>query len=178
MGATLENYIDWKPILKYIPNKKDKTILELGCGFGTQFLVNEFKYVYSFETNSKDKKGIWFKKTQEQYKNKNWKGVFSNKFPWNKSKPGHINSLDEFYDEVNKFINLSEIDVVFVDPGFFQRAECVKYFASKDIEYIFVHDVNLAPEIYKWHLLDDIKEKYLLSGEITEGMGTKLFKLI
>ena len=44
-----KNYLDWVDSLKIIPQKSSKSILEFGCGFGTQYLCNNFQKVYSFE---------------------------------------------------------------------------------------------------------------------------------
>jgi hypothetical protein len=169
-----DRYTDWLPILKDIPNINDKVILELGCGSGTKYLVDNFKYVYSYETNSRDVDGTWFTLTSSQNKSTNkWDGMFTTSFKTEKS---HITDLNGLYNEVNEFVNFyKDIDVVFVDPGFAQRAECVLYFMKHEIEYIFTHDTNTEPELYNWKLLNTTPG-YSLVGEIKTGQGVKLYK--
>lgn len=166
-------YLDWQPIVKSIENSKDLTILELGCGAGTEYLLSQFKYVYSFETNSRDTDGKWFKYTYEQNINKNWTGYFDKSFP----------GINIDYNKVVKHVlntfNISSIDVLFVDPGFAQRAECVVQFANLlHFKYIFVHDTQTEPILYNWPLLQTMPSQYILHDEITSGQGTKLWKLI
>jgi hypothetical protein len=172
----VNRYIDWVPILDDIENKNEKTILELGCGMGTAYLVDNFKSVYSFETNSRDIDGKWFSMTQEQHKDKpNWKGMFSTNYP---AKKGHISNLDELFIELDSFVNLNDIDVVFVDPGFFERALCVNYFADKGINEIFTHDVNYQGNLYGWKLLENITDRYKIKAQIKKGQGTILYEKI
>jgi hypothetical protein len=165
-------YLDWHPIIKSIDNSKSLNILEFGCGAGTSYLVDNFKFVYSFETNSRDRDGRWFDYTSKQNINKNWKGYFNNTFP------GISINCNEFKNAVLNTIDISNIDVLFVDPGFANRAECVLEFAKLlHFKYIFTHDTLTEPKLYGWHLLSNITSEYELHSEITTGQGTKLWKL-
>jgi hypothetical protein len=165
-------YLDWQPIVNSIDNSRELTILELGCGEGTLFLLDRFKFVYSYETNSRDLEGTWFKYTSDQNSNKNWKGYFDNTFP------GIDIDCKKFKENVLNTIDISSIDVLFVDPGFAPRAECLLEFANLlHFKYIFVHDTETEPNLYNWSLLNMIPEQYTLHDKITTGQGTKLWKL-
>jgi hypothetical protein len=164
-------YLDWIPILDYIDNKQQLTILELGCGQGTSILTNQFKFVYSYETNSRDIDGKWFDLTLEHNKSKQWQGYFDNQFP---SIFINVNSLMK---KIINTVNINDIDVVFVDPGFANRAECVLEFMKLNVPYIFTHDTETQPELYNWGLLKHIPNTYTLHASITSGQGTRLWKL-
>lgn len=163
-------FLDWVDSLNLIPNKEDKNILELGCGFGTQFLCNEFKNVYSFEVY-KDKS--WFDKTTELLNRwDNWHGTFYTGLELQMSEAiqaiyDNPNNRNEesfhipngFYDKLNQFVNLNEIDVVFVDHNLNMRGETVNYFLNKGISYIFAHDTNHGHGTYGWNIINE-SEKY------------------
>jgi len=136
-------YLDWQLIVNSIENSKDLTILEFGCGEGTSYLLNNFKHVYSYETNSRDIDGTWFKYTSDQNSNKNWTGYFDNSFP-----DIHVDT-NRFKMQVLNTIDISPIDVLFVDPGFAERAECLLHFANLlHFKYIFVHDTEKDHNLY------------------------------
>ena len=165
-------YLDWQPIVNSIENSKDLTILEFGCGAGTSYLLDNFKYVYSYETNSRDSNGTWFKYTSNQNANKNWTGYFDTNYP------GVNIDNSKFKSSVLGTVDVLPIDVLFVDPGFAQRAECVLEFAKLlHFKYIFVHDTQTEPNLYNWPLLSSMPKQYKLHAEITSGQGCKLWKL-
>jgi len=166
-------YIDWRPILNSIPDTEQKTILELGCGSGTKYLVKSFKHVYSYETNSRDPNGDWFNVTHKENTPSNkWDGKFVTEFSTIKS---HITDLPVLLKDILQFVSLNKIDVVFVDPGFAQRAECVLFFMKHNVPYIFTHDTNTEPNLYNWKLLHNTPN-YSLIEEIKTGQGTQLYK--
>jgi hypothetical protein len=168
-----DKYIDWHPILNHITNSHELTILELGCGTGTAFLLDKFKFVYSYETNTRDNDGIWFKSSMNAYKDRNWQGFFDTSWP---SVQKDVD-ITELITSISQCIDLDSIDVVFIDPGFKNRAECVLAFANtKKYKYIFTHDTNTQPQLYNWALLNDMPEYYTITATL-EGQGTKLWKL-
>ena len=171
--SIIDRYLDWEPILNSIENIEDLTVLELGCGLGTSQLLNKFKFVYSFETNSRDIDGKWFDYVSEQHvNNSNWKGYYNTNFP------GININVNKFKNEVLDTIDISAIDVLFVDTGFAQRAQCVLEFANLlHFKYIFVHDTMTEPLLYEWKLLENMPSNYSLHAEIVSGQGTKLWKL-
>jgi SAM-dependent methyltransferase len=154
-------YNDWYTITDRIPDTKNLSILELGCGLGTQHLLDKFKFVYSYETNTRDPNKRWFNMAQDTYSNKNWKGYFDDNFP---TSPVDINLL---VSGIKKFVDLDSVDVIFIDPGFHNRAECVLYFARMlKHRYIFVHDTLTEPTAYNWALLANMPEQYKLIHEL------------
>jgi hypothetical protein len=168
-------YIDWQPITNKINDSNKLTILELGCGVGTSHLLEHFKFVYSYETNTRDTDGRWFNLTEQQHKNKNWIGFFDQEFPDIKQ---NVNVSKLIYN-ISKQIDLDLIDVVFIDPGFKNRAECVVEFACLNkFEYIFTHDTNTEPELYNWAYLKKMPNTYRLYAHINTGQGTMLWKKI
>lgn len=169
----MSRYLDWQPIVDSIEDSKNLTILEFGCGEGTTYLLDKFKYVYSYETNSRDIDGNWFKYTSDQHRGKNWTGYFDDNFP------GTSVDILKFKTHVLETVDISSIDVLFVDPGFKERAECVLNFAELfHFKYIFVHDTLTEPELYNWPLLTNMPTRYMLHAEITSGQGCMLWKLI
>jgi hypothetical protein len=172
MTTKYNRYLDWQPITDSIDSSKNLTILEFGCGEGTTHLINTFKYVCSYETNSRDRDGKWFNYTQSQNIDKNWAGYFDKSFP-------NIDiDINKFKSNVLNTIDMSAFDVLFVDPGFKQRAACVIEFAKLlHFKYIFVHDTRTEPLLYEWRLLENMPVQYKLHAEITTGQGTKLWKL-
>jgi len=168
-------YIDWQPITNEIARSSELTILELGCGMGTAHLINSFKFVYSYETNTRDTDGHWFKLTEQKHMNKNWIGFFDTEFPNIKQ---NVN-ITKLISNISKKIDLNIIDVVFIDPGFKNRAECVLEFANMNkFQYIFTHDTNVDSDLYEWHLLKKMPTTYKLHKHINIGQGTTLWKMI
>lgn len=163
-----KQFLDWTDSLNIIENKENKRILELGCGFGTQYLCNEFKEVYSFEVF--DTKEWYDKSVQLLSKWDNWKGTFytfEELRMWEDEKilrdtNGNIRnyrSLLTFYETLNDFVDLDTIDVVFVDQSFHHRAETVLYFMNKEIKNIFAHDTKHGSNMYGWNIIQP-NEKY------------------
>ena len=173
MNEIDNKYIDWQPIIEYIPDSYKLVILELGCGIGTKFLIDKFKFVYSYETNTRDLQGHWFNLSREAYKNLSWEGFFDTRFPDIKSNV----DITMLMAGIKNFVDLDLIDVIFIDPGFKNRAACVIEFANmKKYKYIFTHDTNTHLDLYDWPLLEKIPNCYSLYASIG-GQGTKLWKL-
>lgn len=188
------SYTDWNPILNNIPNVEDKTILELGCGKGTKYLVDRFKFVYSWETW---KDSEWWKYSQEQYSQySNWEGYFKDFKHWGfdesekllkgsgKSEYGKVRdltALNKYWDSLVSTIDISTIDVAFVDQGFHLRGETVNRFMELGVPYIFWHDSNNnTPKaslgkpytLYGWDLIN-IESPYYVVNTLG-GKGTVL----
>ena len=179
------NYIDWFPILPFIPNKKEKTILELGCGLGTKKLCEEFERVLSFETSRSDE---WYVKTTKDLESfQNWRGHFKSfdHYGFSDSDPKLLSSngltrdltpLDLYITELESFVDLSEVDVGFIDQGFHLRGETVNFLMSKGIPFIFLHDLNESPQLYGWNLIEFEKYNYEGAVSISSRQGTLLLK--
>jgi hypothetical protein len=173
-------YLDWEPSLKIIQNKSQKIVLEFGCGFGTQILCNNFKEVYSFEVHGIKK---WYDKTVQLLSQwDNWNGMFhtgeelgirnavravySNKN--NRDQTPFYNE-GGYYDKLNEFVDLSKVDVAFVDHSQNMRAETVNYLMGKDIPVIFAHDTKHGHDTYGWGLVEK-REDYEVVN-INSGQG-------
>jgi len=159
-------YLDWVDSLKIISQRSSKKVLEFGCGFGTQYLCNNFEEVYSFEVH-----GVrtWYDKTVELMQQwDNWNGSFYTaeelnlteavnhiyKFPKERNKEA-FDIPNGFYDKLNQFVDLSIIDVAFVDHSLNMRAETVNYLMERGIPVVFAHDTKFGNDIYGWYLVDD-----------------------
>lgn len=177
-----QQYIDWVYILNYIPTTKEKTILELGCGAGTKYLIENFKQVYSWETWTDDK---WFNYSKEDYSQfPNWTGFFKdfNHWGFNVTEESLMNSggsvrdttaLDKYWEEMLNKIDIKTIDVAFVDQGFHLRAETVNRFFELGVPYIFYHDSNDGHHLYGWGLIN--KPDNYTPSYFPGGQGTVLF---
>ena len=159
-----EKFLDWHHSLELIPNKEEKTILELGCGVGTQYLCNEFKEVYSFEVY--DTKEWFDKSTQLLSKWDNWRGTFytfeeldlweaESELRESNGRIRNYRALNNFYETINDFVDTEKIDVVFVDQAFHFRAETVMHFMRLEIPYIFAHDTKHGANMYGWDLIQN-----------------------
>jgi hypothetical protein len=176
-------YLDWTETLGIIPNKEQKTILELGCGLGTKELLQRFRQVLSFETAVDDE---WMNKTIEDNKDAtNWKYAFEpfSYYGFDKSEKklldtnGTVRSktaLTKYLTELELFIGDTVIDVAFVDQGFHQRAETVNWFMEKGIPIIFAHDTNFGSDVYGWDLIQNQKMGYNRAGNFTS-QGTTYY---
>lgn len=178
----MSQYTDWEPILKHIPDTETKIVLELGCGKGTRFLIKAFQNVISFETAHNDD---WYRKSENDYSAKpNWRGYFQPHSHYGfdvvdkiiaKSKGKNrsdTSALDKYWTELCDNVDLSTIDVAFVDQGFHQRGETVSKFMKARIPYIFWHDAK-AEQVYGY-------DKIVLDGYVKvkrlNGQGTQLIK--
>ena len=174
-----KNYLDWVDSLKIIPQKSSKTILEFGCGLGTQYLCNNFEKVYSFEVYGND---TWYLKTIELMKPwDNWVGTFNTAedlglVPNIQNIYKNPNSRDEsvfrtpngFYDKLNEFVDLSTIDVGFVDHSVCMRGETVNYLMDNNVPIIFAHDTKHGHATYGWDVVykrDDYEVVNVNSGQ-------------
>jgi hypothetical protein len=174
------SYVDWIPSVKdMIPNSNELTILELGIGVGTKFLLDNFKYVYSFECAfDRD----WFDKCAMDYGTeytKKWKPIFkslnhfdlvdiTNAIAKRDFSTREAKGLHALFSELENLINLDSVDVVFVDPGFYHRAELAEYFMNRRTPIVYVHDyiprvrqlygydkMNLYPDIYNQKIVEN-----------------------
>jgi hypothetical protein len=189
------SYTDWTSIVNDIPNAKDKVILELGCGVGTKTLLDNFKFVYSWETYPTNE---WWDYSNEQYsKYANWKGYFKDFDHWGftetelllkgSGKPEYgkvrdLTALDKYWESLLSTIDISKIDVAFVDQGFHLRGETVNRFMELGVPYIFWHDSNnTTPKdkpytLYGWDLIN-ISTPYRVIKTLG-GKGTTLISKV
>jgi len=181
----MSSYTDWQKSFDKIADKKNKVILELGCGLGTKYLVNNFKKVYSYEVTYNDK---WYKKTKKDLQEyENWESIFyynkyikdsDEKIVKTKGKERDIKPLKRYFTQLRGFVDLNEIDIAFVDQGNHLRGEAAEYFMSKGIPLVIIHDSKNYPrntdKIYGYDLLNPEKYNYSYHS-FTKGQGTVFF---
>ena len=171
-------YTDWTKHLDFIPDKHKKNILELGCGVGTEILCEQFKMVFSFETWMDDE---WYRKTVDKITSDNWSHFFRPLSHYGLHRRyerdnRQVLAFKKYTDTLMRWIDLSQINVVFVDQGFYMRGESVNFFMRKNVPTIFAHDTNkrLAGSGYGWHLTKEKSFKYN-THTFREGCGVKFY---
>jgi hypothetical protein len=142
--APLNNpYTDWQEAFDNIPNKDQMTIIELGCGEGTQYLLDNFKkvisieysrYPYDFTVTSPKHTFVKLEANQETIEKDN---VLIETM--GETRPDFTKEVDMLMDEIMKY----KADIIFVDFGFHFRNEVVKTLVKWDkIKMIAFHDIN------------------------------------
>lgn len=183
MFSVNPRFTSWYPVLDFISEKKDKNILELGLGSGTKHLLENFKKVYSFEVFHTR---YWYDYTVKENKDyKNWEHIFyySHDFGINdadaelvatKGKVRRTEVLKKYFELLEKWVDTSKIDVVFVDQGFHFRGECAKYFLEKGIPYVICDDWNQGEDDFYGYR--SIKKYDGYNEELYKGgMGDKIY---
>jgi hypothetical protein len=179
------SYTDWIPNFEKLEDKHDKVILELGCGLGTKYLVDNFKKVYSYEVTTSP---YWYNKTKEDLnKYSNWESIFyydkyikeyDNKIVSSRGITRETMPLKRYFKQLHNFVNVRDLDIVFVDQGNHFRAESAMYFMSWGIPLVIIHDSKKFPtNTDKLYGYDKIKcEDYnYWYVAFTTGQGTTMF---
>jgi hypothetical protein len=178
-------YTSWYPVLDYVPDTKNKIILELGLGQGTQHLLNNFKHVYSFEVFHTK---YWYDYTVKQnnsYSNWDHKFLYSTEIGISdadaelvatKGKIRRSEVLAKYFELIEEFLDLRLIDVVFIDQGFHLRGECVTHFLNKKIPFVICDDWNIGEDDYYGYRA--IKNNTNYTEKVyKDGMGDKVWIL-
>ena len=130
---------DWRSAVDIISNTKEKNIVELGLGLGTKYLLERFKYVYSFEVVNNNE---WYSKSVDDYKGfVNWSSqfYFMHYFGLDEADKKLLDSqgdvrdtsvLVKYFKYLEDFIGpaLDTMDVALIDPGFHFLVENVRFF--------------------------------------------------
>lgn len=181
----MSSYTDWQRNFNYIENRKDKTILELGCGLGTKYLLDNFKKVYSYEVTEDE---YWYLKTKKDFENySNWESIFyyntylkesNDTIVKTRGKIRDIKPLKRYFQQLHGFINIHEVDIAFVDQGNHFRAESAEYFMSWGVPLVIIHDSKSWPhstdELYGYQNIKPHKYNYWYDS-FTRGQGTVFF---
>ena len=181
----MSSYTDWQKNFDKIENKKDKVILELGCGLGTKYLVNNFKKVYSYEVTETDE---WYQKTKKDLQEyENWESIFyydsylrdSNKtIVSTRGKLRDIKPLKRYFTQLHGFVNFRELDIAFVDQGNHFRGELACYLMSWGIPMVIIHDSKQWPHntdlVYGYDKIDPQLYNYFYKS-FPRGQGTVIF---
>jgi 16S rRNA A1518/A1519 N6-dimethyltransferase RsmA/KsgA/DIM1 with predicted DNA glycosylase/AP lyase activity len=166
--ATISNpFIDWQIAFDNIPNKDQMTVIELGWGKGTKYLLDNFKKVISIELSR-------YTYPYTPIENHTYIELQPEKDTLIKDDV-LIETLGkdrlEFQSEIKKLmteIKKHEADFVFVDFGFHFRSEVVQELIDLDkYKYIAYHDTNFP--YYGYDNLDCKKYKKI---EDKMGQGT------
>jgi hypothetical protein len=136
-------YTDWTNIFTTdIPDKQDLSILEFGLGEGTEYLLDNFKFVYSYELiNTRE----WYDYTVDKFSGyDNWKhelvlfqDVDFRDYDPNLPKP--------VLDRISELLDKYKFDVVFVDGDYHVRGDIANFILNTfQPKYVAIHDVNYA----------------------------------
>jgi 16S rRNA A1518/A1519 N6-dimethyltransferase RsmA/KsgA/DIM1 with predicted DNA glycosylase/AP lyase activity len=168
--VTINNpYTDWQEAFDQIPNKDQMTIIELGCGEGTQYLLDNFKkvisieysrYPYDFTVTSPKHTFVKFEASQKTIKKDDV--LIETR---GETRPDFTEEVDMLMDEIMKY----KADIIFVDFGFHFRGEVVKTLVKWDkIKIIAFHDTN-----FPYYGYPKVDTKY----EYKDGQGTVVWDL-
>jgi hypothetical protein len=171
---TINNpYTDWQEAFDIIPNKDKMTIIELGCGEGTQYLLDNFKevisieysrYPYDFTVTSPKHTFVKLEASQETIEKDNV--LIDTR---GETRPDFTEEVDMLMREIMKY----KADMIFVDFGFHFRGEVVQaLLVWGEIETIAYHDFNLPYYGYN-KVMPKSKQKY--NGYLeAKGQGTNI----
>jgi len=165
--------MDWQEIVEAtIPAKKELSILEFGLGDGTEYLLDNFKFVYSHELIRND---YWYQKTVERFKDrKNWEHqlvLFDDIgfVDYNPNLPADlIKNIDELMEDY-------KFDVVFIDGDYHVRGDIANHVFRHMPRFIIIHDTNFAWEEdgYDRMLVNELYTKHVSKV----GEGTHIYEL-
>lgn len=170
-------YTDWIDIVETtIPEKDKLSILEFGLGEGTDYLVNNFKSVYSYELIDQNDPSLeeWSNRCVERFQTKtNWE--------YEVVKYDDINFIDydpnlptKLLERIDQLFNKYKFKVVLVDGGYHVRGDIADYILHKFAPaYVVIHDTNYNYEVDGY---DRIKlPANYKTVKYAEGEGTHIF---
>ena len=166
--ATINNpFIDWQLAFDNIPDKDQMTVIELGWGEGTKYLLKEFKKVISIELSR-------YTYPYTQIENHTYIELQPEQNTLTKDDV-LIETLGkdrpEFQSEIKKLmaeIKKHKADFIFVDFGFHFRGEVVqKLIDLNKYAFIAYHDTN-----FPYYGYDKINYKNYIKQEYKKGQGT------
>lgn len=165
-------YTDWIEAMdNFIPDKKNLSLIEFGLGDGTEYLLNNFKNVYSYELMNTD---YWYNISVNKFsKFENWRHRL---VLWR-----DINFVDDdtnlpkqLLDDIDDLFENNKYDVVFMDGGYHVRGDIVDVIINKfSPKYVVIHDTNFAFVADGYHRMN-IPQNYS-TEKSTNGEGTMIF---
>ena len=166
------SYTDWIELVeKTIPYKKRLSILEFGLGKGTQYLLDNFKHVYSYELAARSR---WYDRIVQKYsKYNNWdhKLILFGDIGFVDYDPNLPQTL---LDDISDLFKEYDFDVVLMDGDYHVRGDIVDFILKRfSPKYVIIHDINLAFEIDGYDRINLSKNYKTLSLYI--GEGTRIF---
>ena len=170
-------YTDWIGIVDpTLQNKDELSILEFGLGEGTRYLLDNFKFVYSYELNDNNHPEYidWWHKSNEDYKEyDNWDRelLWYNDIGFVDYDP---NLPTKLTDRVDELFYKYKFDAVLVDGVGHCRGDVANYILNKHIpKYLIIHDTNYNYDIDGYNRI--ILPKAYETVKYTEGEGTHIF---
>jgi hypothetical protein len=166
--TTITNaFIDWQVAFDNIPDKDQMTIVELGWGEGTFYLLDNFKQVISIELSR-------YTYPYTQIENHSYIELQPEKDTLNKDdllietlgkdRPQFQSEIKNLMTEIKEH----EADMIFVDFGFHFRGEVVQELIDLDrYKYIAYHDTN-----FPYYAYDKLDYKEYRKQEYKKGQGT------
>ena len=166
--TTITNaFIDWQVAFDNIPDKDQMTIVELGWGEGTFYLLDNFKKVISIELSR-------YTYPYTQIENHTYIELQPEKDTLTKDdllietlgkdRPQFQSEIKNLMTEIKKH----EADIIFVDFGFHFRGEVVQELIDLNrYKYIAYHDTN-----FPYYAYDKLDYKEYSKQEYLGGQGT------
>lgn len=173
--SALDNpYTNWIRAFETIRRKESISLLEIGWGKGTNYLIAHFKKVISVEVSR-------YTFPYKQIPNHIYSEITFNQDTLDKddilinslgkSRPDFTREVEQILAEVNKY----DVDFVFVDFGFHFRSEVVQALINQNKHlYIAFHDTNFPYYGYESLLLNN----YDVQINHSTGKGTVILKRI
>jgi hypothetical protein len=165
-------YTDWIDLMETeIPNKQDLSMIEFGLGDGTEYLLKNFKNVFSYELmNTK----TWYLEAVQKFSiNENWdhKLVLWEEIGF---RDYEVNLPEQLLKDIDTLFEKNNYDTVFMDGGYHVRGDIVNYIINKFYpKYIVIHDINYAFEEDGYHRIS-VPSNYRTEKN-TNGEGTMIF---
>jgi len=167
-------YQDWVEIVdKVVENKKELSILEFGLGDGTEYLLDNFKFVFSHElVNNR----WWYDQTVSRFKDrKNWEHqlvMFDD--------IGFVDYNPELPKEL--LANIARLfedygfDAVFIDGDYHVRGDIADFILNTfHPKYVIIHDTNFAWEEDGYARINLWEPENYTVAKTTVGEGTHIF---
>lgn len=170
-------YTDWIDIVDVIISDKfEKNILEFGLGDGTQYLVDNFKFVYSHELIDQNDPTLieWYNQAAQKFKSKqNWDSevVFWEDISFIDYDP---NLPQQLLNRIDELFLKYKFDCVLVDGGYHVRGDIANYILNKHQPgFVVIHDTNYNYSIDGYNRI--ILPQTYETVKYTIGEGTHIF---
>ena len=165
-----EDWTQW--VDRNIPDMKNKTVLEFGLGDSTEYLLQNFRSVYSHELAKED---YWYRFTTDKFKSyQNWEHEL---ILWKEIGFVDYNPVlpDALKENIRKLLTDLKFDVILMDGGYHVRGDILDLIINEFLpEWVVFHDTFRAFEIdgYGRMNIPYCYERF----ETKEGEGTIILK--
>jgi hypothetical protein len=171
------SYTDWTGAVEAtIPERKQLKILEFGLGAGTKYLVDNFKYVYSYELIDERDHSLkeWAEISKNDYKYyTNWDVEVVNWSDIN-FKDYNPNLVSGLTDRIDMLFAEHNFEAVLVDGGYHVRGDIANYILNKFTpKYVLIHDTNFNYVVDGYERIQ--KPELFEIYNHTDGEGTHVY---